>query len=453
MHAGLARILYHGAQSLRGEPVTRILRELEESQHWSTDRLSALQWERKRAIARRAWETVPFYRERWGAGGFHPDALRTADDWDRLPILAKDDLRLHAATMRAGRAPAGLAAATSGSAGQPVAILRGHLSWAHAHANVLRGWHWHGVDAGDRYAYVWGVPLDAGARWKAQLKDAFFNRERLSAFAIDAASAREFHAGLRERPARFAFGYPSALDAFARELQALGLSGREFGWKVVITSAEVLHDHQRERIRDTFGCRVADSYGCAEAGIAGFECEAGGMHVPVESVAVDRVPADGGGEEILLTDLYNFAQPLIRYRVGDLVEPWSTGSGAESAGPACPCGRALPLLGRISGRAGDMLELPGGRRVNANLPSYVFKRHARAGTVHEYQFVQFPDGRIELRVIPGPAWADGMTGTLVSEVRGVLNVDVEVRPVERIARRGRAKHRDFVRAEDLGEEP
>jgi phenylacetate-CoA ligase len=277
----------------------------------------------------------------------------------------------------------------------------------------------------------------------ARLRDQFFNRERLSAFAIDASSARAFHESLRARPARFAFGYPSALDAFAREVRALGLEGRDLRWKVVVTSAETLHGHQRERIAEVFGCPVADSYGCAEAGAAGFECERGGMHGSVESVAVDCVPTEDGSAEILLTDLHNFAQPLIRYRVGDLVEP--------PAGMPCPCGRTLPLLGKIAGRTGDTLELPGGRRVNANLPSYIFKHHARAGTVDEYQFVQFPGGRIELRVTPGPAWADGMEAGLVEEVRGVLGVGVDVRSVGRIARRGRAKHRDFVHAEDLDE--
>ena len=89
--------------------------------------------------------------------------------------------------------------------------------------------------------------------------------------------------------------------------------------------------------------------------------------------------------------------------------------------------------------------------MNANLPSYVFKHHGKNGTVREYQFVQFPHGRIELRVMPGPAWTDAVLPALKQEVSEALQLDVEIRKVERFERRGRGKHRDFVRAEDLGE--
>jgi len=231
---------------------------------------------------------------------------------------------------------------------------------------------------------------------------------------------------------------------FASEVESLGLDGRRLEWKVVITSAETLRPEQRAQMLRVFGCPVVDSYGCAEAGVTGFECERGGMHVPVESVVVETVPSVGGLCEVLITDLHNYSQPLIRYRVGDLMEP---GVGDEADEP-CACGRELPVLGRIAGRAGDALELPDGRRLNPNLPSYVFKRYAKKGTVREYQFAQFSSGRIELRVVPGPAWEDSLAPVLRDDVRGALGVDVDVRPVMGLERSERGKHRDFVRVEE-----
>jgi hypothetical protein len=95
--------------------------------------------------------------------------------------------------------------------------------------------------------------------------------------------------------------------------------------------------------------------------------------------------------------------------------------------------------------------MPDGRTVNANLPSYIFKHHGKAGTVREYQFVQFPGGRVELRVRPGAAWNEGVRPELEREVREALGIGVEIRLVDRLTRIGRGKHRDFVRAEDIGE--
>lgn len=444
MHGWLARYLYYTAQSFRGEPVARVVKELEASQSWTPQRLNDLQWERQVALVRHAFDASPFWRERLSAAGVEPAALRSRADWERIPPLEKREVQEHGEAMHARNGPKGLAASTSGSSGTPVTVDRAHLSWAHAHANVIRGWHWHRVEVGERYAYFWGVPLDPKDQARAEQKDRFFNRDRCSAFDLDESVVTPYFEKLSAHKTYWAFGYPSALARFAALVSDLRLDGSEMGWKVVITTAEVLHPHQRESIAATFGCPVVDSYGCAEAGVAGFECEQGGMHVPVESVVVDLLPAENGLAEILLTDLHNLRQPLIRYRVGDLVEPVAPGT-------RCGCGRGLPLLGRLTGRGGETLELPDGRRVNANLPSYVFKHHGKAGTVREYQFVQFPDGLIELRVLPGPAWREATADELRREVRQVLDVDVRLKLVERFERHGRGKHRDYVRAGEIGE--
>jgi phenylacetate-CoA ligase len=439
----LARWLYLGAQGVRGEPVAEVLHDLERSQGWPPERLRALQWERQRAIARYAFETVPWYRERWSAPGITPEDLRDPADWARLPALEKRDLQEHGAELTSTRAPRGhVKAATSGSSGTPVAIARGHRSWAHAHANVIRGWHWHGLDVGDPYAYFWGLALDTPGRRQAAVRDWFFNRRRFSAFETDPGRARAFYDRLRRSPARFAFGYPSAVMQFTEQVRAQGLDGLALRWRAIVTTSEMLRPHQRERMSATFGCRVADSYGCAEAGVAGIECEAGGMHVPVESVVVDLEPVGDGLFDVLLTDLHNRVQPLIRYRVGDLVGP---------ADGACACGRGLPLLGQLQGRAGDAITLPDGRVVSGLLPYYIFRHHAKSGAVREYQFVEFPDGRLELRVTAGTGWSDALAREVRDEVSRGLGLPVEVRVVDRFERRGRGKHRDWVRAADLGE--
>jgi phenylacetate-CoA ligase len=443
MHAWLARRLYYTAQSLRGEPVGSVVRELRASERWPLERLRAQQWERVRALVRHAWDTVPWYRRSWSAAGFQPGDLKTWQDWERLPALAKPEIRQQAGQLLSSAPGKGLKATTSGSSGTPVAVVRSHASWGHAHANVIRGWGWHGIDVGDPYAYFWGLALDKSGRRQAGLRDAFFNRQRLSAFEITPARARGFYDQLRRSPAAWGFGYPSAITSFADEVLAQGLDGRALKWKAAVTTAECLRPHQRERLQEAFGCNVVDSYGCAEIGVTGFGCEAGGMHVPIESVVVDTVPAEDGRLEVLLTDLFNFSQPVIRYRIGDMVEAAPEG--------ACACGRTLPRLGAIQGRAGDFITLPDGRVINGLLPYYIFRHHAKSGKVREYQFVEFPGGRIELRVLPGPEWTDAARAEIEAEVSRGLGLPIALTIVDHIARIGRGKHRDFVKAADTGE--
>src|SRR5689334_5771859 len=233
LNAAWARRIYFGMQRWRGEPVEEVCRELDASQAWPRERLIELQWERMRALYRHAYETVPFYRMRWSAAGFDAESMRSRGDWARLPALEKRDLREHGATLHSSQAPPGLKATTSGSSGTPIAVLRSHRSWAHAHANVFRGWAWHGIRVGDRYAYLWGLALDASGRRQAGWRDWVFNRERLSAFEITPERVRAYYARLLERRPRFAFGYPSAVTHFAEEVTALGLDGRAIGLRAV----------------------------------------------------------------------------------------------------------------------------------------------------------------------------------------------------------------------------
>ncbi len=451
MNAALYRIAYYAAQRWRGEPVDGVLRELEASADWPVDRLRALQWQRLRRLVEHAHATSPFWRERLRTAGLGPGSLHAWADWRRLPALEKSDVQAHGAAMMSSAAPRGLQASTSGSSGTPVTVDRGHLSWAHAHANVFRAWRWWGIDCGERHAYFWGVPVDPHHRRVAERKDRFFNRVRISAFETDAASTRSAYGRLRADSTRFALGYPSALTHFADELLAQGLDGRALRWTAVFTTAEVLGEAQRERIAEAFDCPVVDGYGCAEIGVAGYEHPEGGMRVPVESVVVDYERTPEGAWSVLLTDLHNFRMPMLRYRVGDLVEPEGE-PGGEAYWPLPPGARCtLPVLGRMQGRAGDTLVLPDGRKLNANQPSYIFKAHGREGRIREYQFVQFPEGRIELRIVTGPAWDASWRPRLQQEVAEVLGTTAEILEVERLERRGRGKHRDFVRAEDLGE--
>ena len=242
---------------------------------------------------------------------------------------------------------------------------------------------------------------------------------------------------LLRRPVRLAVGYPSALVRFSIELGALGLDGRRLGWEVIICTAEMLSDEDREALGSAFGARVVDSYGCAEAGVDGFECEAGGMHIPIESVVVERLTGAGGNSELLLTDLHNRMQPLIRYRVGDLAE-------AAESGP-CRCGRAHPRLGRLTGRVSDSLTLADGRGLNPHLLTYVFKSRARRDVVREYQFRQLEDERLEVWIVPGAGWSSAHAAALSRDLLLRLGCDVPIRRTDQLLRTGRGKHRDVVR--------
>ena len=105
------------------------------------------------------------------------------------------------------------------------------------------------------------------------------------------------------------------------------------------------------------GVTVWETYSCEEIGNIATSCPNGeALHVVAESVLVELLDDDdqpceeGAIGRVVVTDLHNFATPLVRYDLGDFAQ----------VVPRCPCGRGLPTIGRVVGREANRLRRPDG---------------------------------------------------------------------------------------------
>lgn len=136
-----------------------------------------------------------------------------------------------------------------------------------------------------------------------------------------------------------------------------------------------------------------DMYSAVEAGYLALQCpQHEHHHVQAESVFVEAIAEDGRacgpGEtgRAVVTPMFNFAKPLIRYELGDFIEP----------GGRCPCGRGLPVLARILGRVRNMVTLPSGERFWPQLSAL---RYADVLPVRQHQIAQVAPDRLEVRLV------------------------------------------------------
>jgi phenylacetate-coenzyme A ligase PaaK-like adenylate-forming protein len=135
------------------------------------------------------------------------------------------------------------------------------------------------------------------------------------------------------------------------------------------------------------------------------------------------VPPGEPGTRVLLTNLVNRAQPLIRYELSDSV--------VLADGPN-PAGRPWLRLARVDGRSDDILALPArGRGIVRVHPFRLRRPFVRMPDVVRYQIVQRPDG-VLVRVVP----REDAQGEVLDEVRTAVSdalaeagVDVDVRVV------------------------
>jgi phenylacetate-coenzyme A ligase PaaK-like adenylate-forming protein len=138
----------------------------------------------------------------------------------------------------------------------------------------------------------------------------------------------------------------------------------------------------------------------------------------------NAVPDGERGTRLLVTNLFNHVQPLIRFELSDMV---------TFAVERCPCGRTLRRVERLDGRADDVIRV-GGVAVHPLQFAFVTKDPG----VREFQVVQRGE-RVTLRVAlrePDPDAPERLRAQLVDTLAGVgvRDPDVEVEQVEALGR-------------------
>lgn len=182
-------------------------------------------------------------------------------------------------------------------------------------------------------------------------------------------------------------GYPSVLAVLARAK----LDGRlTIAPDVIASSAEKLTRDVYELLRKAFACPVLDNYCSTEGGEIAMSCHYGHLHLNEDWILLEPVdtnmwpvPAGQWSTGVLITDLANYVQPIIRYHVNDCV---------RLSEQPCECGCDLPVL-EISGRMGDTLCLNG---VEVAFPVAYFMLADVQGLMN-WQLVQPKSNAVELR--------------------------------------------------------
>ncbi|HWG36449.1 MAG TPA: hypothetical protein VN690_01910 [Terriglobales bacterium] len=399
------------------------------------------QWAGVERLLGYAWAHSPFHRQRMEAVGAAPEAIRRPEDLTQIPALTRGDIKQNLRQLCSDefRFEDLLAAATGGTTDTPVPLRREPQAVARREAVQQMFWEWAGVQPGAKVFWLWGAQSDfpLEPNWKWRLYDRGLMRREWAATAPLDSTVFE---GYRQRLNRFrpeaVCAYPTPLFLFCEYLRDCGLPVHRP--RAVICTAEALLPHQRPVIEAALGAPVYVHYGSRDSGMVAAECEAhAGLHLHTEACYLEFVPLAGGDgtvREILLTDLTNYAMPLIRYRIGDCVL-----GGAPPA--ACACGRGLPLLPPIAGRTTDTFRLPDGRMVpGVALTNRVIQE---APALAKTQIVQETLRDFRVRYVPAPGFTPRDLEPLQRKLVEFLGSDVrwQFEAVEEIEREANGKTR------------
>ncbi len=354
--------------------------------------------------------TIPFYAKRWGG------SPRT-HDLPRLPIVRRLEIgELNRSVL--GLFPANLrysSDSSSGSTGMPAEFLfdarhqRGRFA---ARMRYLRA---HGWTPFRRTAWLIYAVFRTDRNEDDQLMR---SRLRMSSHFIPASPGLE---GNVEQLCRmdpfFLYTFPSYLEIL---LDRLAETGRRLpSLRKVFTGAEVLEDSLRQRTKAALGIEIAENYGSTEAFLA-WECPAGNHHINAEHVLLEIVDehghavAPGQIGKVLVTTLENRLAPLVRYEIGDY---------AIAAAGKCDCGRTLPLIGKIIGRAMNLFRLRDGQLIS---PWHLATAVRNCSEVKQFQIVQNSMERFTVRFVAECALIADAEEVIRGGFRSILGSEVLV---------------------------
>lgn len=394
----------------------------------TADEVARHSFERLAAMVHHAYSTVPYYRAGWRLLGFLPQEFRSPDDLRRLPLLTKADIRERRNDLVSEAvAPAELQMDyTGGTTGTQTPFFRDRACRAARVGRQLAVLEQCGYRRGDRRGFVWGAHADLLptrpdrrlAHWLRRFASA---DEVLCCTVMSRADLLEFHARLRRFRPRILYGYPNAIEEFARFIRREGLAPIHVSR--VFCTAEALRDAQRALFAETFGGEVFNLYCSREHGCLGFECgRHQGFHVDAGSAYVEilvdgRPAAPGEIGQIVVTDLLNRGMPLVRYVTGDL---------ATAAEGPCACGLPLPTFSRLEGRVADIVYRPDGSAVAGLMLDDLFMDEP---AIAHAQFRQDDMSSLDVALVidPRAGVPADLESKVIDEVRSVMGQTSAIR--------------------------
>jgi len=281
---------------------------------------------------------------------------------------------------------------TSGTTGNPMPMVRDSYRNI-IHSTLIEQRLFRGIDPNDMAPFTKRACVIATNGFVSSYSSALRKKEQLGEHAdkLEILSLltpmEQLVEQLNAHDPKILSGYPSVLEVLAKEKHRGTLKIEP---KLIASSAEALSPEMFDFLQQTFHCPVLNNYCSTEGGEIAMSCPKGHLHLNEDWILLE--PVDDSGQPVkkgewssgvLITDLTNYIQPIIRYYVNDCV---------RFSEHQCECGSNLPVI-EISGRMGDSLSF--------NEKTVVFlvfnSLFRKVQDLVRWQVIQIGENRLEVR--------------------------------------------------------
>jgi phenylacetate-CoA ligase len=415
----LERCLLKISQQFHHSQTLELLREIESTPNSRRSEILTSQFKRLSLLLAHAELRVPYYREMFRSLRIKSCDIRNLQDFAGLPVLTKDIVRERQRDLIQEDIPFDslIPGHTSGSTGTPLSFYHDRLSNNSASAGNFRNFRQSGWRVGEVIATFIGV-YSIARRWKYVMTQALRSNYQFNVFDAGPEQMEKWVKKWQSLNPRIAYGFPSMISKFAEHIIETGKYVTPL--RGVFTTGEKLYQYQRNIISCAFNCRVYDCYGSSEVCNIAAECPHGRLHVNADFVVLETENGSHVGaapSQLIMTSLWNFAMPFIRYRNEDC--------GTLIDG-ICSCDNNFPLMRLDITRQTDYFILPRGRVIHG-----MFFAISLLGSkgIDNFQFHQTATDSIILWIVPKPGLESEKERAIrqaLEEIRTLVPSDVKV---------------------------
>lgn len=376
--------------------VVALANNLKQSQWFPLEVLHQIEEQDLVKLVRHHTEHTPWFTDRLKEQNLAPSDLWTLKGLKQYKPFTKRDIQQAGDKFKANTVPDVYKpignVESSGSTGQPVSLDRTSINNVFWAAHTLRDHEWFKRDFTYKLASIratfkenevfrdnWGAPV------------AILVKDNGPGLGIPVNWGTDKQLKLMEE------FQPEILVVNGGVLQAFVTIWERDGCKLtnlkhIKQIGDTVHESVRDRVQKLLGLKIEDNYSSSEVGCIAIQCpESGLYHIMAENLIVEILDKDGNdckpGEigRVVVTDLHNYAAPVIRYDLGDYAE----------VGEQCTCGRHLPTLKRIIGRERGLFVKADGSKF---WPRGGY-RNITSFKVRQFQMIQHALDDIEYRMV------------------------------------------------------
>ena len=339
---------------LKGKTTYKYYTKYRETQWYNRDEINEYQISKLKKLIHHCYDNIPYYTKIMKDKGIDPNAIESMNYLEKFPILTKEIIKENYELfmpINSNNIKGIKTSPTGGTTGSILSKRNDANTRSSIWGSYRRFYDWMDIKPGDMILTYWGghIKPNFNEHFKSWLSNKLRHTISFDAYDTNPYTINLIIKCLKTGKIKLIKSYPQALYVLALKLKERGES---FKIKAIMTTSEPLMPEHRELFREIFGCESFDQYGCGEIGGIAYECEAhNGLHITEERIYIEH----NENNELLITDLDNFAMPFIRYYNGDQ---------AEFASEDCICGRKSQVIKRILGRTCDYLICKNGQSLH-----------------------------------------------------------------------------------------